>query len=152
VRRGVAPWPSLVRRWAVFAAPVGALVVFRAVYYGTLVPNTFHAKVGGGLSAVARGAAYAGEFGVAALPLLLLAVVGAVAAWRGASSAGRLAPALVMLVTGVFFAYVVYVGGDYKPTFRFFAVPAVALAAFAGAGSSGWLAGPAGRAWHARRC
>lgn len=125
-RRGRTAW-----RWTLCAVPVAAHLLFRFAYYGDLVPNTFHAKVGGGGSAIlARGALYAGTWALAAAPLLVLALAGV----RLALSRARRAPAawLVVAVPLVYVLYVIKVGGDYKPTFRFFALPFVCLAALAG--------------------
>lgn len=120
------------RRWLWFAVPVVLHLLFRIWFYHDIVPNTFHAKVGGGLEAIKRGLGYIAEFVAATWPLWLLAAIGASALLR---DRGRPPRALIAIgVTLIFTAYVVYVGGDYKPTFRFFATPAVLLAALAGVG------------------
>ncbi|UCF68164.1 MAG: hypothetical protein JSV80_02365 [Acidobacteriota bacterium] len=126
---------AFLSRWALFLVPVSAHLVFRVVYYGDIVPNTFHAKVGGGWAALVRGSFYGLEYLWYASPLALLAVIGAgglVAA--GGSRRGGRSELLALVIPLVYIAYVVYVGGDFKLTFRFFAVPTIFLAALAGIG------------------
>ena len=112
-------WP------AVYALGLLALSGFRLAYYGALVPNTFHAKVGG--VSPLRGVQYALGFFAGGSCLLL--VPAGFALLREA----RWAPAAVfaLLLT----AYVVAVGGDVFPYGRFFVplLPALAAAAVAGA-------------------
>ncbi len=123
---------ALLLRTAVFVAPVSALFAFRIAYYHDLVPNTFHAKVGGGLSMLARGAAYSLHWSLIVLPLLLLAAWGAYRGFRaGDRGDGRW---LLLAVPLVFTAYVSYVGGDYKPTYRFFALPTLFALGLAASG------------------
>lgn len=126
-----------VRRWLPLAVLAGAHLAFRLAYYGEVVPNTFHAKVGGGMAALSRGAAHFAEFAADAWPLLLLGGCGA--ALLLARAPRRALPVLVVVLG--FLVYVVYVGGDYKPSYRFFALPALLLAALGTAG----LAEAAGR-------
>lgn len=140
---GTARWT----RWLVVAGVVVAHTVFRLVYYGDLLPNTFYAKVGGGIASLGRGAGYAVDFGTAVFPLLLLALFGVFCAARRAGARG-VGPAAA--TAAAFVVYVIYVGGDYKPTFRFFATPALFAAALAGVGLE-WLVarGRAGALWRA---
>ncbi|MFN7966104.1 MAG: hypothetical protein U0V87_10505 [Acidobacteriota bacterium] len=125
--------PIRVRRWLTFGIPVALHLAFRVWFYRDIVPNTFHAKVGGGVAALIRGAGYTGEFFSAAWPLALVAIVGAL--WIG-SDRQRRGNAAFMAVTIplIYTLYVVYVGGDYKPTFRFYATPAMFLSALGGVG------------------
>jgi hypothetical protein len=135
-------------RWVTFAVPVAALLAFRLAYYGDYVPNTFHAKVGGGVEAALRGLANAGAFFAAAAPLVILGL--AAAGWLAARGGGgdrrlRLLDAHPAIVLVVHVAYVIWVGGDFKPTFRFFAVPSLLLAVLAGAGLVAWSRHAGGR-------
>jgi hypothetical protein len=117
---GVALAPRLgrdPRRWAVALVPavilVGGWLAWKLVYYGDVLPNTFHAKVGWSTTALAQGASYVGAFLHAYLiwPILVLAIGAAVA--RRAFT-----PRLPAAIVGVWFAYVVAVGGDFME-FRF---------------------------------
>ncbi len=132
-RIGAARWG----RWSIVAACVLGQLAFRLAYYGDPLPNTFYAKVGGGMAALLRGAGYTIDFVAATFPLLALAAFGIWACRRFGAQRGEVA--LVAVAAALFVAYVTYVGGDYKPTFRFFAVPAVLAAAPAGAAAE-WLA------------
>ncbi|MDQ7008508.1 MAG: hypothetical protein Q9Q40_14905 [Acidobacteriota bacterium] len=124
-------------RWLLFALPVIGLEAFRWLYYGDLVPNTFHAKVGGGMTALLRGLTYTGEFVWHAFPLLIAAGAGA---WVLLQKRDRRPLAtLPFALPWIFIAYVAWVGGDYKPTFRFFATPALFFAAWAGVGLVSWF-------------
>ena len=109
---------------AVFVALTVPHLVFRWVTYGGLVPNTFHAKVGGGEdtligSAAMRGLEYLGTGAWSALPLALAWVVAVAVALRSRRlPAGRSGVEMSVLV-GFFLAYIIAVGGDFKGTGRF---------------------------------
>lgn len=119
-----------------FAALTLPHLAFRLAYYGDIVPNTFHAKVGSPEvlqgSAVPRGLAYLASSTTAAAPLFLALLLGlGLLVWRRRLR-GDLARAALLLA--FFAAYVVAVGGDFKGTGRFL-LPALAPAALvAGAG------------------
>lgn len=134
-------------RWGACALLGGAHLAFRLAYYGDLVPNTFHAKVGGGAAAVDRGLGNVADFAWATLPLLALAAVGcrALARRRGTGTRGGNQAARAWQIPVLAIAYVGYVaavGGDFKPTLRFFAVPIALGAAVAGAAVAGWIDRP----------
>ncbi len=114
--------PSAMSRWFAgalrrglpFAVVVGTHMLWRHSFYGDWVPNTFHAKVdpgplvwAGGLEYAANGARQFGLF-LFVLPYLLLR--------SGPGRAGRLVCAFI---STAYLAYIVSVGGDYMPTFRF---------------------------------
>jgi arabinofuranosyltransferase len=116
------------RSWAwpaVYAAGVLALTGFRIAYYGSPVPNTFHAKVGG--IPVERGLDYLFDFLRGGAGVLLVPAVVAVARdrrwWPGAAFCVVLA------------LYVVAIGGDVFPHGRFLlpALPCLAVLAVRGA-------------------
>ena len=127
LRRG---WTDL-RSSVVFTAMTAPHLVFRWVYYGDIVPNTFHAKVGdpGALAGAAwtRGLRYLGELGADALPFAVAALVGLGVGLRRREPALRAPAALLLFVL----AYIVAVGGDFKGTGRFLipALPAAAVLA-----------------------
>jgi hypothetical protein len=104
-------WPRwrAPRAWVpglVYGAVVALGLLARLAYYGSLVPNTYWAKVGG--TPLGFGLVYVGRFlAVGALPLLVPAGLAALRV-RGTR------PAFVYVL--VSFAYVAWVGGD---VFRF---------------------------------
>ncbi|PIE53231.1 hypothetical protein CSA37_02495 [Candidatus Fermentibacteria bacterium] len=49
---------QLIQRWCVFGIASLSHLFFRYFYYGDIVPNTFHAKVGGGINSLERGFRY----------------------------------------------------------------------------------------------
>jgi arabinofuranosyltransferase len=116
---------SLVRRlrgraeWLAVAAPaavlVGAWFGWKLAYYGDVLPNTFHAKVGITGASLAMGARYAGAFLHAYLWWPLLAAAAIV----------RRRFTLPWAIALAWFAYVIAVGGDFME-FRFF-VPVMAM-------------------------
>lgn len=114
--------PSHRREWAAALAPgvvlVGAWFAFKLAYYGDLLPNTFHAKVGRG-AAFGVGLQHAARFlhWYGLWPCLL---VGAVLAATGRRLRALALPAAMV---ATWCAYVVLVGGDFME-FRFF-VPAM---------------------------
>jgi arabinofuranosyltransferase len=96
-----------------YAVSLVALTLFRLAYYGMPVPNTFYAKVGG--IPLTRGVAYVAGFfrdGVVWLvPAIAVAVWSRYKKWPASDSApAHLAAPTVFVL--LFFAYVIYVGGD----------------------------------------
>ena len=120
-------WARRVKRdvfwWGMGTAGGLSLVqlVFRILYYGALVPNTYHAKVGLTAPALARGFDYVASFLVDEGVLWLLPLV-VFARFR---RRGRLAIGLVVMVLT---AMVVSVGGDGLYRYRLM-VPALPLIA-----------------------
>ena len=118
-------------------AAVAIHLVWRWHYYGELLPNTFYAKVTGGAGQFATGLRYLREFSLAfplfaaslAFPLVLLS----------RSLRARLAqPALALVIHATLAAYIFYVvlvGADFMPYFRFF-VPVLPFCAVL---TAGWL-------------
>jgi len=115
------------RAWrlgAGFAAVAVPLFALRFAYYGALLPNTFFAKTGGGLGRIAWGLGEARRFVVSHLPLVAGCALAALAA------RGRKAPPTVVdaIVCGIAWsAWVVWIGGDAFPGYRFW-LPAIPLA------------------------
>ena len=115
--------PVLLRLVAPFVLAVCALEAFRLFYYGSLVPNTFHAKPGvlrDGFAALRDwwldGLGLIGP--LAAVPLL---------------ARSRRARGLALLVA-VLAAGVVWSGGDWMPGYRRFVPAMIGFALLAGAG------------------
>jgi arabinofuranosyltransferase len=140
---------QVVRWLAIVFAVFGAFLIFRRVYFGDWLPNTYYAKTGGGLVAqAAAGWRYMRAFlsalvSASASPLPRSALGGAIVAallvW-GLAGCRRRAAALVLVTLGV---AVVLEGGDWMTSYRFFVPGLPALAA---------LASAAGRAaWRTRR-
>ena len=119
--------PRATRREGLACSAAAASVLapyhlWRLLYYGSLLPNTFTAKVGSGADQLWRGAGYLRDFAAAGPGLLLLLVAWPVAArWR------ELRIALPAAVTAAWLGYVVLVGGDSMHGFRFL-VPVLPLA------------------------
>ena len=120
------PGTGQLRRHAIntviFAACFAPYFVWRSSYYGGFFPNTFYAKVAGGGSLFASGLHYLGEFALA-FPALTLALFLPLAVLRGGRRAlqDSVVPfAVVYLVILGYVVYVVGVGGDFMPFFRFF--------------------------------
>jgi arabinofuranosyltransferase len=111
------------RGWLYFGIGFALLYLpyfaWRYAYYGWLLPNTFYAKVGGSLAQAERGVAYCVRF--AAVAAFILAPVAAAAIVSDAlrRSYGRAAILIALLLT-VHTGYVIAVGGDVMPAFRFF--------------------------------
>ncbi|MCB9678686.1 MAG: hypothetical protein H6737_26525 [Alphaproteobacteria bacterium] len=121
--------PRLARAPLVVAGLYGPYFAWRFAYYGWLLPNTFYAKVGSTGAQVERGVRYVTDFVEPAAFLLVPAVLLVPFAKVAWSRFGGLAP----LWAGVALhaAYVVSVGGDVMPAFRFFAhvLPVIGLLA-----------------------
>lgn len=121
----LAPAGARRRTWlasGVFAAAVAALLVFRLVYYGAWLPNTYHAKVGGfSLALAARGLDYLADFARDHGGAMLWLGPFIAAFWRRDVLWWATAAAAAALV-----ACVVLEGGDGLPMYRFL-VPVVPL-------------------------
>lgn len=115
-----------------FALWLGAVVVagaayegWRLAYYGAFLPNTFYAKVGAQRTEFIYGLKYTAGFLLKFTPLFLILPF-------------AVKPRKVFYLWGVLFAlilvYVIAVGGDMKPSVRFFQpIIPLALVAFAAA-------------------
>jgi len=103
--------------------------VWRYLYYGYLLPNTFYAKVGGTWAQLARGARYLGEF--AWVSLFVLAPAMAAIFFCGSVARRYVRIDVVIWFFVLHTAYVVGVGGDLMPAYRFFApnMPVICLLA-----------------------
>jgi arabinofuranosyltransferase len=102
------------------------LLILRWAYYGTLVPNTFHAKSGGGLARIAFGLFEARRFVTAHAPLVLACSASAVwfllVLYRQRRSVGESLPPVTgeALALGlVWSCWNMWVGGDGFFGFRF---------------------------------
>lgn len=117
VVRGRAPFPRLVRWAAPLVALVGAHFLWRRLYYGFWLPNTFYAKVNS--TRPDRGFFYLREFhdtyGIGwFLPLALLPIL----------LRPRDARAWLILPLVAYLAYVVSIGGDtFEFRFLFYVMP-----------------------------
>ncbi len=152
-RRG--DWSHVVRlapAAAITGAAIAALIAWRLVYYGRLVPNTFHAKVTGGAGPILTGLAYLRDWSLAS-PLLAAAIVAPLGllSSRVRARLGREHPAGLVWAVALFVVMSgVALGGDSMPFFRFFvpAMPLLAVVAAVGAGiliEPGGANGPAGQ-------
>ena len=120
------PGRQQLRGWALVVSVLLLHLVFRLAYYGAPVPNTFHAKVGGGADSLLRGLDYLGRFSASHTVFVVLAFAGAFQLLR----TERHLLYTWMLVGSVcaWCLYVVAVGGDFKITWRF-VQPIMALGA-----------------------
>jgi hypothetical protein len=134
VHRGVWAWRSVLRDAAVFGLPGTLYFVWRWRYFGDLLPNTFHAKVTGGWEQWRNGFLNLGQWSLHhplfALAILLPAVI------LATPHRGRLRerPELLALwgFTVCWVGYVVSVGGDFMPFWRFFVALLVPCAVLLG--------------------
>ncbi len=104
-------------RGMLFAAPIAAHMLFRHSYYGTWLPNTFSAKTGDLNGQIAAGTAYARQYFDHVGPVLLMAF-GGLGLGIVKKSRELLSIAIVTLAA---LGYVILVGGDWMPFFRFMA-------------------------------
>ncbi len=125
---------ALATRAAIFAGLALAVTAARYLYFGDVVPNTFHAKQGaGGWLAMLDASAPARiniPFPFGGLFAAGILLIGAAAVWRRAAGAGALAAGIV--AAGYVFAR--YAPPDWTGTGRYFApyVPAAAILMLAG--------------------
>ena len=115
-------------RFAVsYSALYGPYFLWRWIYYGWFLPNTFYAKVGGTWDQVVRGFGYFTDWTGASLLILAPLIAGLFAHRAIVERYGRVG--VVPLVILVHATYVVAVGGDGLGAFRFFSpmMPVVCL-------------------------
>lgn len=104
---------------AAFACSYGPYFLWRYWYYGHLLPNTFYVKVGGTMDQAFLGLDYTGGFMWACFFILAPAFAAFMISGR-AFDRPALRTAAVALV-GLHMAYVTCVGGDFMPSYRFYA-------------------------------
>ncbi|MFL5806816.1 MAG: hypothetical protein ACJ8CR_34450, partial [Roseiflexaceae bacterium] len=155
-RAGSIAWRRLFGLALGFLVIFGPYYLWRLSYYGYPLPNTFYAKVGGTAAQALRGLGYAAAFASSQAPLIAIALLGllpvknkeqrtknlysepSVAApvettgqigGRWSVVGGRWS--LLWLLVVVYTLYIVVVGGDHFPLYRFFVpiLPLVALLA-----------------------
>ncbi len=104
-------------RAALFVGPIAAHVIFRRAYYGTWLPNTFEAKTGNLHQQIEGGLRYLKAYPAHAGPVVYVALGGlALAIAKRRRDLGAIAAIAIAVL-----AYVVLVGGDWMPYFRFLA-------------------------------
>jgi len=102
-----------------FAAVYTPYFLWRYFYYGSLMPNTFHAKVGFGLNQLARGTAYFCDYFIAAAPLVILFAASLFFVIKRRFEDRHIALLCIYAFLNILF--VISVGGDFMYGFRFFA-------------------------------
>jgi arabinofuranosyltransferase len=104
-------------RGLLFAAVIGTHLLWRHGYYGAWLPNSFSAKTGNLHDQLLRGQDYLSRYLDAQGAVLWLGVLGITLAVARRSRLGLTLTATALAVAG----YVVLVGGDWMPVFRFLA-------------------------------
>ncbi|UCC79354.1 MAG: hypothetical protein JSW64_13950 [Candidatus Zixiibacteriota bacterium] len=116
---------SIAKRDFRSAAYLSAVIIFiygpyfcwRYIYYGYPLPNTFYAKVGFNTSQVIRGIKYL-MYNVTSFLLVLFPLMDPGAAYRWLKRYRGFV--ILPLVCGVYTIYIILIGGDSMPAFRFF--------------------------------
>ena len=108
--------------WQILILPYfvlyGSYFLWRMYYYQSFFPNTYYAKSGDTLVHLVRGLRYMNRFVLAASSILIPSLL-----WlmdRSFDRAKSLRVPLLGILVGTYGAFVVYVGGDIMPAFRFF--------------------------------
>lgn len=91
------------------------LTLFRYIYFGDIVPNTYYAKANGGWLHLMAGAGYVLRFTVIASPLLALVVAAIIAKPRQLLTNELFV--FLLLFVAVYCVYVIKVGADPKSAF-----------------------------------
>ena len=112
--------------------------IWRYAYYGFLLPNTFYAKVGYTEAQVIRGARYTMKFAGPALLILVPVIASLVPIPKKYKKEKCRGAAVLLWGVAVHTVFVILVGGDVMPAYRFFSpfmpliclLSAMALAAF----------------------
>ncbi len=119
-------------RWICFAIPVLSHMAFRWFYYGDYVPNTFHAKVGGGINALSRGMYALKQLIMDIIPLIIALSIGMVASRKARKLRDSFAVFVLSAVMLFYTVYVMYIGGDFRPTNRYYILPVALLVVITG--------------------
>jgi hypothetical protein len=110
-------WRNFFPVFIVFAGIYLPYFFWRFTYYGYLLPNTFYTKVGSNAEQVFRGITYFKDFLSPAFLLVAIALIPFLTLrWFRAYRNLSLMPLIIFFYT----AYIIVVGGDIMPAFRFF--------------------------------
>jgi hypothetical protein len=111
-----------VRLLAGFAVMAAPLEVFRLLYFGSPVPNTYFAKSGGDAGRLLFGLSYAARFALTHAVLVFACAAAAVTAIGRKARSGPLRPDAIpgLVALGLAWSvWVVWIGGDAFPGYRF---------------------------------
>lgn len=132
------PWNLLL----IYGVLLFPYALFKLMYYGELLPNSFYAKSGVGLEYIVSGLEYiwfycttAGLYGL----VFLIPIAAAPFLWRRYS--------LLYIFVAVYLLYIVWIGGDVLKVYRFFVPLLASLSILFGLGSIA-LAERAVRRWN----
>ena len=115
------PWRRLMKDGLLFAAAYGIYFAWRFHYYGEVFPNTYHAKVTGGREQWWNGLINLGQWALDHPPLALACVTPLFFfARRESRRALSVEFGVLWFLCLAYGGYVVSVGGDFMPFFRFF--------------------------------
>jgi hypothetical protein len=140
-------WSHLRRHLANVLVVLGVVAIhfaWRWNYYGEILPNTYYAKVTGGAGQLATGLRYLREFSLAN-PVFAVTLAFPLALLSRRLRARFAEPGFALVIHATLAAYVLYVvmvGADFMPYFRFF-VPVLPLCALLAAGSLRGIPRPA---------
>lgn len=110
----------------IFAVAFGAFLLWRHTYYGDWLPNPYYVKGEVSLPNLVRGLTYLKEYALSLPYLLPLVVVSFL--WIRIRGEWRPRHSLFLLLVGGHLVYIMSVGGDHMPAFRFL-VPIIPLSA-----------------------
>ena len=145
LERNLRSIPSHLRDGLLFAGVYGAYFLWRFSYYGHLFPNTYYAKVTGGPEQWTNGFINLGQW-AASQPVLAAALVAPIALFARARYRWRFRRLLALWwICCAYTAYVVSVGGDFMPFFRFFLPLMPPLTVLTVACLSTWVRSPRAR-------
>jgi arabinofuranosyltransferase len=136
-------WRDLYPVFLSFAGIYFPYFFWRLAYYGYLLPNTFYTKVGSNAEQISRGIAYFKDFLSPAFILIAIALIPFIT-WRWFRTWSKLS--LIPLILFFYTAYIILVGGDIMPAFRFF-TPLLPLLCLLAGMALGSLPGPKKFAW-----
>lgn len=103
---------------APFLTIVASHIIFRIVYYNDLLPNTFYNKVSSGMQQYLRGLRYTKNFILANSILIFFSCI--LLLFDKMRAKQKLYTFSIIYLVTVFVLYIIYVGGDVMPAYRFF--------------------------------
>lgn len=103
------------------ALVIGLPMIWRYYYYGDILPNTYYAKSGFSMAVLKQGFIYTEFFFISNMAYIIIALLLLTNLFTKREVPLSKFAILLSINILLFFTYVIYIGGDHMPAFRFIA-------------------------------